>query len=168
MRQLLGEWFGGSAGETLAAVLLVAALAACVLLGGRLSVIDLREHRLPDRLTGPLAAVVFPCTIAAGLIAGAVGNTGRTLACAAIGGAGFLAVHLISPATLGFGDVKLVPSLAALTGFVSWGHALLSFVLAVLLAGLAGIVVMIVRRNRRAQLAFGPALVLGTLAALAW
>lgn len=168
MLHTLTGLISGDAGAAFAAVLLVVAVAALLGFGSALAVVDLREHRLPDRFTGPLAAVLVPCVLVAGAAAGDLGASGRAAVCAVLGCAGFLAVHLVSPGTLGFGDVKLVPSLCALTGFLSWGHALLGFVAAVLVAGLQGLVTMIVRRDRRAHIAFGPALLLGALGALAW
>lgn len=74
-----------------------------------LSVCDIRARRLPNVLTLPGAA----------LILGVAALTGHGVA--ALAGAGalaglYLGVHLLDPAALGAGDVKLALGLGALTG----------------------------------------------------
>ncbi|MGV0852491.1 prepilin peptidase [Mycolicibacterium phlei] len=99
-----------------------------------LSVFDLRERRLPNWLTLP-GAVVIPAVAA-------VYGRGP----AALAGAGallvvYLVVHLVPPAALGAGDVKLAPGIGALTGafgpdvwiVAALGASLLSAVWAVVL-----------------------------------
>jgi leader peptidase (prepilin peptidase) / N-methyltransferase len=87
------------------------ALAGATVLGWMvaLSVVDVREHRLPNILTLPGAV---------GILCGAA-VCGRGLpaviGAAALGGA-YLAVHLVAPTGMGAGDVKLALGLGALTG----------------------------------------------------
>lgn len=150
----------------LACSLLILACLAFLYYGSRLAVADAREHLLPDRFTLPLNTVVLVGCIAAALVSGRAPVAGRVVVCAAIATAAFLAVHLISPATLGFGDVKLVPALGGITGLLSWGHPVLAFVLAILVAGVHALIVMVVKRDRKAHIAFGPALLVGTTIAL--
>jgi leader peptidase (prepilin peptidase)/N-methyltransferase len=70
---------------------------------------DIRQRRLPNWLTlpGAAAVVVSACLAGRGVpaLAGAM----------ALGGV-YLAVHLVSPAGMGAGDVKLALGLGALTG----------------------------------------------------
>jgi leader peptidase (prepilin peptidase)/N-methyltransferase len=95
----------GAVGQITAAVAVIAWLAA-------LSVVDLREHRLPNALTLPGAVVIL--TVAA------VGGRGLPAAAGAAALAGaYLVVHLIAPAAMGAGDVKLALGLGALTGALS-------------------------------------------------
>ena len=82
---------------------------ACVLAWlAVLSVYDIRERRLPNWLTIPGAAVVLAMATVAGrgvpALLGAIG-----LACL------YLVVHLIAPAAMGAGDVKLAVGLGGLT-----------------------------------------------------
>jgi leader peptidase (prepilin peptidase) / N-methyltransferase len=74
-----------------------------------LSCYDIREGRLPNALTLPGAGVI--------LLAGAVAGRGApALAGAAALTGVYLLVHLIAPAALGAGDVKLAIGLGGLAG----------------------------------------------------
>jgi len=164
MIRLVGEWLAAGQGMAVAfALLAVAVLLGC---GAPLAWIDARTRRLPDRLTRPLAAALIPSCLIAGMSAGEPGRALRSLLGALGAGLLFLALHALSPGSLGFGDVKLVPSLGAITALVSWGNLLLAGVAAALIGGAHAAVVMALRREARAHIAFGPALVVGAVAAL--
>ncbi|MEJ2857276.1 MULTISPECIES: A24 family peptidase [unclassified Saccharothrix] len=83
-------------------------------LGVLLSVVDFRHRRLPDLLTLP----AYPLVGALLWVCGA--DLGRALA----GGVAYFglhwAVHVVSPASMGGGDVKLSGPLGAVLGSVSW------------------------------------------------
>lgn len=120
-----------------------------------LSVVDLRERRLPNVLTLSGAVVI--------LIGAAV--TGRGLP-AVLGGLGlaglYLAVHLAAPAAMGAGDVKLALGLGALTGAFGvgpWTLAALGAQVITVAAGLA--------RGRGGPIPHGPAMCLASLVAVA-
>lgn len=74
-----------------------------------LSCYDVRERRLPNWLTIPGAAAI--------LVGAAVSGHGAS---AAVGAASlfaiYLALHLMAPAAMGGGDVKLAIGIGALTG----------------------------------------------------
>ncbi|EID11068.1 A24 family peptidase [Mycolicibacterium phlei] len=99
-----------------------------------LSVFDLRERRLPNWLTLPGAAVIPAVAALHGRGPAALAGAGALFAV-------YLVVHLVAPASLGAGDVKLAPGIGALTGAFgadAWlvaalGTALLSAVWAVAL-----------------------------------
>ncbi|XVV01491.1 prepilin peptidase [Actinosynnema sp. CA-248983] len=83
-------------------------------LGVLLSVVDFRHRRLPDALTLPAYPLV------GGVLAACGADLVRALAgCFAYFGL-HLAVHRLSPASMGGGDVKLAGSLGAVLGSVSW------------------------------------------------
>jgi leader peptidase (prepilin peptidase)/N-methyltransferase len=166
MTTLFHELAGSGTGGVVACAFIGLTCAAFLYFGARLALADAREHLLPDRFTLPLAATVLVLASTASMLVQDWAMLGRVWACAGLATALFLAVHLASPATMGFGDVKLVPALGGITGLLSWGHPLLALVLAVLVAGLHAIVVMIWTRNAKAHIAFGPALLFGTAAAL--
>lgn len=117
----------------MAAVLVVAWLAL-------LSGYDIRQRRLPNWLTLPAAAVVP--AVAAG-----AGRGTAALAGAAALTAVYLAVHLIAPAGLGAGDVKLAAGLGALTGSFGVDVWLLAALTAPLLTGVWGVIAMLARRG---------------------
>ena len=122
--------------------------------------IDLRERRLPDVWVGAAAAVF----LAASTIEWFVGTSptiGAALAGAVVVGGPILLLHLVSPASMGFGDVKAALVIGLAVGSVDWHLGLVALTLAAGTAGALGIA----RRVR--TLAFGPFLVLGGGLALA-
>lgn len=74
-----------------------------------LSWYDIRERRLPNWLTVPGAVAVLACAAVAGHGVAAVAGA---LSLFVI----YLALHLIAPAAMGAGDVKLAIGIGALTG----------------------------------------------------
>lgn len=121
--------------------------------GPAAAVVDAREGRLPDVLTFPLCAATVLITVlgsprAAGPLLSAIGVT-----------FGAVLVAILANGALGWGDVKLIPTIA----LVLSGHdALVAGLLAVLaLVLLTTICVWIY--DRRALVPYGPALVVGTL-----
>lgn len=127
-------------------------------LGCAAAVVDAREGRLPDRLTTPLLA----CTLLATLLVGDL----NTVALAATGAAGAALLKIAASAVIGWGDVKLVPTLALVLAHshaVARGVLLIAamVVLTAVVVGLTG------ARTRTEVVPYGPALVLGTIAAAA-
>lgn len=134
------------------------------LLGSALLLIDSAVQRLPDALTLPAAAG----TLTLLTVASAHhehGSLGRALAAAAASGVLFT---LLALGGMGMGDAKLAVSLGALLGWRSWQAAWAGLVLAFALGALFAVFLLLVqRRSRKSTLAFGPALIIGTLAVLA-
>ena len=132
-----------------------------------LSVVDLREYRLPDVIVGPLTVAVVAGFGAVALIDGRGDAFARALEAglAALAGLGLL--HLAFPAGMGFGDVKLAFVLGVATGWVSWGALALSLFLAATLGAVVGILGAVVKGEaiRGRKLPFGPFLAAGTLLA---
>lgn len=128
-----------------------------------LGVVDLREHRLPNRMVAFawLGCVVLTATIA--VVTTDFGVFLRALAASGVAVAGFLVAHVLGG--MGMGDVKY----AAVTGWVLgtigwsavwWGH-LLSFVAA---GGVVLIGIVLARMHRRTSMPFGPFMGIGTAA----
>jgi leader peptidase (prepilin peptidase)/N-methyltransferase len=114
---------------------------------------DLRDQRLPNRMVVPGLAV--------GLAAWVL-NPAPVPLLAALAYAGLLFVLALAGG-VGGGDVKL----AALLGLASPTLAVaVAAPLAAFLVGGAAAVVVLVRRGRRARLAFGPAMLAGYWAAV--
>ncbi|MBY0441130.1 MAG: A24 family peptidase [Mycobacteriaceae bacterium] len=82
---------------------------ALLLWMGALSVYDVRQRRLPNWLTLPGGVVI----LLGGLV---TGHCLAALAGAAALAGMYLLVHLMAPAALGAGDVKLAVGLGGLTG----------------------------------------------------
>ena len=101
-----------------------------------LSCYDIRQRRLPNALTLPGAGVILlACGVAGrGLpaLAGAVALTGV-----------YLLVHVIAPAALGAGDVKLAIGVGGLAGYFGVEVWFLAALAAPLLTALCGSVAML-------------------------
>lgn len=123
-----------------------------------LSVVDLRQRRLPDVLTLTGAAVVLLCAVVCGRGMPALAGG------AALGGL-YLAIHLLDPAGLGGGDVKLAVALGALTGGIGMPVWLLSAIGAPMLTAIAGTAVAICRGTR--VVPHGPSMCVASLLAAA-
>lgn len=126
-----------------------------------LSVHDLRHRRLPNVLTLPGAVLILGAAVLAG--------RGAPAALGALAlGLLYLVVHLMDPAALGAGDVKLAIGLGALTGAFGAEVWLLGALGAVLLTAVAGIVVLVSRGG--SALPHGPSMCAASAAsvALAW
>ena len=139
-------------GDALVAAYIVAVLAA-------VSVFDIERGIIPNRIVVPAAAIVLVSRIAL--------TPGRTIewVVSAVGAAGFLLLcHLVYPAGMGMGDVKLALLLGAALGKLVVAALLLGTVG----AGLVGVAV-ILRRGaaaRKQAIPFGPYLAVGTVVAL--
>ena len=155
----LGHLLGGNGW------LVVDAVAAVFLVP--LVLIDLRERRLPDRLTLSGAAALLALVGAQVAITADLAPLAGALAGAALMAGVLLVLHLASPRGMGFGDVKLGLLLGVLVGVRSAGLVLPALLLAGVLGGLVGVVQMVRRRRRDVTLPFGPFLVAGAVLALA-
>jgi leader peptidase (prepilin peptidase)/N-methyltransferase len=111
----------------------MAAAVACALVWlAALTVYDLRQRRLPNALTLPGAAVVLVVAAIAGRGAGALAGALALFI-------GYLAVHLIAPAAMGAGDVKLAIGIGAVTGAFGIDAWVLAAVTAPVLTALWGV-----------------------------
>ncbi len=179
-------WRGGAAGRV--RVVIVTVLAAAVLgtigaavgpsaqlpaylwlgaVGVTLGVIDVDCHRLPDRLTLPSYPVGIVLLGAAAVAHHDLGALGRAvLAALAVAGAFFL-LALASPRSLGLGDVKLVGLLALHLGFLGWSEVVLGLLIGFVVGALVALALLAGRRaGWRSDVAFGPSLLAGALAAV--
>jgi leader peptidase (prepilin peptidase)/N-methyltransferase len=173
-----------SVAQTAGVTLLFAALSAGAvqLTGGRpataalgwaagaavvLAWVDLASHRLPDRVTYPAAAVSGAAFLVDAAVLGSWGAFVRALAGAAAAFAVAYAVAAVSPAALGFGDVKLLGLLGLLLAWFGWGVLLAGVFLGLLTGALVSVVLLAARRaGWRTALPFGPPLLVGAVLAL--
>ncbi len=122
--------------------------------------IDIRERRLPDRWVACAAGVLAATTWIA-WVAGQPVEIGAFIIGAVAMVAPLLALHLVSPESMGFGDVKAGLVLGAALGSVDWQLAVVALVVAAGLGGAFGLI------GRSRTIPFGPFLVLGSAVALA-
>jgi leader peptidase (prepilin peptidase)/N-methyltransferase len=121
-----------------------------------LSVYDVRERRLPNWLTMPGAAVIIAAAAVYGHGAAAVLGAVALFAAYAV-------VHLVSPAAMGAGDVKLAIGIGALTGTFGGDVWLLAALGAPLLT--AGWAVAAMLRRSARTVPHGPSMCLAAVAA---
>ncbi|NYF99342.1 prepilin peptidase [Janibacter cremeus] len=141
---------------------------ALVPAGLALAAIDADVHRLPNAITLPLVPIELV------LLAGASAATGdwdslrrAGLAALLVGGAFLLLALVLYGRSIGMGDAKLVVSLSAALGWLSWGHVLAGLWLGFVLGGVVALGLLLARRaSRGTHLAFGPYLVSGALLAV--
>lgn len=143
---------------------LIPGLVVVVAVSLRLSTIDWREHRLPDRLTRPLTVFVAMWVIVLGLVAGDVMQGVQALGWGAAAFAVFLA---FSFAGLGGGDVKFSAPLGATLGWFGWDSISTALVGLVVSAGVVGIIIMIQGKGRKHRVAYGPYMAFGLLCGIA-
>lgn len=126
-----------------------------------LSGYDIRQRRLPNWLTLPGAMAVLVFAVSAG-------NGLAALTGAALLATVYLLVHLVAPAALGAGDVKLAVALGALTGCFGAEVWMLAALAAPLLTSLWALVALVGRGTRTVP--HGPSMCLASAAAvaLAW
>jgi leader peptidase (prepilin peptidase)/N-methyltransferase len=134
-----------------------------------LSVIDLEHFLLPNRIVYPLAVATLALLTVAAVGDDAWGALGR----AVLGGVAAMlalgALHLVSPRSMGFGDVKLAFVLGLVLGWLGWSELVLGLFGGFLAGAVVGLALIVFRhRGRREHLPFGPFLAFGTLVALLW
>lgn len=123
------------------------------------ALVDARERRLPDALVGSSAVVLAVATVTSWAVGQPVPFTSMLLG-ALVLGAPILALHLASPASMGFGDVKAGLVLGAAVGTADWRACLVALFVASGVGGVSGIV------RRQPTIAFGVFLVVGSAIAL--
>ena len=146
------------------AIFLVAA-AYIALVGVRLAIIDLRTHRLPDRIVFPSYGVLVALLAFSALSGSDVAALGRAAVTAAL--TGLLYAVMNRWGSLGLGDVKLGILLGFILGWAGWGAAIAGPVLGFLIAFVVAIVLLIAGKGRNTHIAFGPYLIGGALIAIA-
>jgi leader peptidase (prepilin peptidase) / N-methyltransferase len=135
-----------------------------VLIGLLLGIVDVREHRLPNRVLLPGTALAVLLLAVAALVSDRWDDLGRGLlaglACFAL----LLTMALISPSGLGMGDVKLVALTGLYLGWLGWPNVVAGLFLGFLAQALLGAVLLAARRTGlKGDLPFGPALLAGAL-----
>ena len=138
-------------------------LAGVVLVSAWLSGIDFREHRLPNRIVGPLAAAAAVWVVGMGIAADDAGRIGQAFALAALAFVVLLVMNIA--ANFGMGDVKYGATAALILGWFG-ATALSTAVIVMALSGGVVALFMLARGHREQALAYGPYLALGLVAGL--
>lgn len=158
---IVGASFGVALGWT-GALLYLVPLAP---IGVVLMVIDWRTTLLPNRILHPtyaMLAVLIP-------LAALVDRDLESLYRAGWGwlliGGWFWIIWWLTGAW-GFGDVRLARVLGPALGYLGWEHLLMGLVLILLVGGIGGVVLGVLRGSLRARVPYGPFMLLGALLAV--
>ena len=129
--------------------------------------IDADVHRLPDGLVLPAYPALLALVVVATAGLGDWTQLWRALACLAGLYAVYFVMHLLSPASLGFGDVKLSGLIGLLLGWIGIPQLVMGVLGGFLVGGVTAVVMLFGRRvGLRSHIAFGPAMLVGALLAL--
>ncbi|MEN8234169.1 MAG: A24 family peptidase [Actinomycetota bacterium] len=132
-----------------------------------LTLTDMDEKLIPNRILFPGTAVAFVLLTVGALIEG--GAIVRAYAGGAIYFVVLLVIALIARGGFGFGDVKLAFLLGMFTAYLSWDTLIVAVFAAFLLGGVVSLVLIVFRiRDRRDSIPFGPYLIGGAYLAIVW
>jgi len=145
----------------------LAPLLVFLIVGGQLSLIDLRSHRLPNRLivicTAGILALQITYCLATGTIS-ALTQSGLTVGKIFTA---YVLLYILSRGQLGMGDVKFAIPVGLIIGWFQPNAWLISLLLTFLLAGLIGLIGLISRKlDRKSHIPFGPLMYIGSLLTL--
>jgi leader peptidase (prepilin peptidase) / N-methyltransferase len=134
-------------------------------------VVDLRLYRIPDRFVFPgLLVTIALIVIASFVVLPSASDAFRSLAYAGMGLVAYFGIlfiaHIISPAGMGFGDVKLAALMGLALGWLatSYGSAIYLVLIALIIGCVLGIVFGLIWRMVQQDgrhFPFGPALAVG-------
>lgn len=140
-------------------------LSPLVMAGPWLAAVDLDVHRLPDRVLRPVGVA----SLLAVVVVSVAAHRGEVLMLATLGallaGGGYLFFYLLGGCALGLGDVKLAGVIGLPVGAMGLGVLWWALMLSSLMC-LMWFVAVRHREQRRARVAFGPWMLLGSLAAV--
>ena len=131
--------------------------------GARLSIIDFKSHRLPNRLVGWFVAVEILIMGITGWMASDFARFGTALGIAGVTTIVYLLLYLVSRGSLGMGDVKFAFPLGLCVGWYSSDQWLVAIFVSFFIAGVVAVIGLVTKRmTRKSRLAFGPYMFLGT------
>lgn len=127
-----------------------------------LSGVDIVHHRLPDAITlAALPAAAVTVALTAVLAPGSGSLPSAAISAVALG-AIFAAMSRISRSWMGRGDVKLIPTLGLLMGYLSPAAVVIGLLLAFVTGSLIAVAGLAARRLRwDSAIPLGPSLLLG-------
>jgi len=129
--------------------------------------IDFDVHRLPDGLVLPAYPALIVLLACASLGAGDWGRMLDALIAMAALYALYFVMAMISPSSLGFGDVKLSGLIGLALGWLSLGTALFGLLAGFVAGGVIALGMLLAQRaGLRSHIAFGPAMIAGAVVAL--
>jgi leader peptidase (prepilin peptidase)/N-methyltransferase len=166
---LAGLVLGGLAGAAAGWSALLPAFVAIALCGTPLTVIDYAHHRLPNRLVYPAAAAALVLLALAAAVRHEWSDYLRAIEGGAVTYVVLFVLMFISPKSFGWGDVRLGGILGLYLGYEAWIAVYFGIFGGFVLGTLVALVLLATgRANRKTPIAFGPMLLVGALAVLAF
>ena len=131
--------------------------------GARLSIVDFKSHRLPNKCVGWFVAVEILIMGITGWMASDFAHLLTALGIAAATMVSFLLLFVLSRGSLGMGDVKFAFPLGLCVGWYAPGNWLLAIFISFLIAGVVAVIGLVTKQmTRKSRLAFGPYMFFGT------
>lgn len=161
---VLGALAGAAAGWGA----LLPALVALAFTGAPLTIIDFEHHRLPNRLVFTAAALAAALLALAAALHHAWPHYLRSIEGGAAVYAGLFLLFFISPRSFGFGDVKLGGVLGGYLAWFGWVEVYYGIFAGFLIGMVMALGLLATgKASMKSAMAFGPALIVGTLLVLA-
>lgn len=136
-----------------------------------LSVVDLRTRLLPKVLTRVAGALVALTVVVAWVASQDTADLVRAVVGAVLAYVVFAVAWFIYPPGMGYGDVRLSAVLGGALGFLGWGPLFVGLYAGFLIFGLPGLLLALVRWDRRllrTAYPFGPFMIVGALIGVLW
>jgi len=145
----------------------MAPLLVFLVLGARLSLIDYRSHRLPNRIVAICTAGILALQIVYCLVVGSVSELSQAGLAAGKIFAAYVALYVLSRGQLGMGDVKFAIPVGLIIGWFQPDAWLLSLLMTFLLAGIFALIGLYSRKlDRKSHIPLGPFMYLGSILTL--
>ncbi|KJL45958.1 Type 4 prepilin-like proteins leader peptide-processing enzyme [Microbacterium hydrocarbonoxydans] len=149
-------------------VLVVLVHAGLIGIGVWLLVIDIRTHRLPNRIVLPTLLAVVLLAVLDAVAMGESGALVRALWGLVILGGFYALLRIASRAGMGGGDVKLAALIGVVLGWHSWTALAVGAASAFVLAALYALALIALRRaTGSTRIAFGPWMIIGAVLGVA-
>lgn len=130
----------------------------------RLVAIDIRTHRLPNRIVLPTLAALVVLGVADAIASGESTAMIRAAFGMLILGGFYAALRLLSREGMGGGDVKLAAVIGLILGWHSWQALAVGAASAFVLGALFSLSLLMLRRaDGSTRIAFGPWMIIGAI-----
>lgn len=135
-----------------------------LVIGIRLSCIDLAEHRLPNRLVFALAVCSSALLAGASISSADPARFLRAMACGVLVFSSMLGLAVFAPTGLGMGDVKLGFVTGLFLGWIGWEWAYWGTFIGFGFGALWALILLARRRGSwSTAIAFGPCMLIGVV-----
>lgn len=150
--------------DLIPSILVTAVLCYFAFIGVVLSIIDLKEMKIPTILIYPTLIVSIVGLSVAALFMGDYSRILLMLVCGVGSFVIYYGIWWFFPKGFGFGDVRLSLLTGSILGWISVGHALIGLMLPFVLASVCLLPLLIAKVvTRKTKIPLGPWIILGTL-----